>query len=87
MGFVPFSARDETLNLLLETILATVDAHSEATAASEPALTPILVQTWGENIGDPTITQVAVGETVILMAPPVLSILKHLIKVQGGATK
>ena len=29
----------------------------------------------------------AVGETVILMTPPFLSILKHLLKVEGGAVK
>ena len=32
-------------------------------------------------------SQVAVGETVILMAPPCLSLLKHLLKVEGGAIK
>ena len=31
--------------------------------------------------------QVAVGETVILMTPPCLSMLNHLAKVQGGAIR
>ena len=29
----------------------------------------------------------AVGETVILLTPPCLSLLKHLIKLQGGVIK
>ena len=34
-----------------------------------------------------TARRLAVGETVILTAPPVLSLLKRLMKVQGGAIK
>ena len=30
---------------------------------------------------------IAIGGTVILMHTPCLSLLKHLLKVQGGATK
>lgn len=49
-------ASDETLHLVLETLQAAIKTGHEASAAIEPIISPIILNTWASHVSDPFIS-------------------------------
>ncbi|RVW45481.1 Importin-9 [Vitis vinifera] len=49
-------ASDETLHLVLETLQAAIKTGDEASAAIEPIISPIILNTWASHVSDPFIS-------------------------------
>ncbi|KAM5567573.1 hypothetical protein ABKV19_015577 [Rosa sericea] len=49
-------ASDETLNLVLETLLAAIEAGYELSASIEPIISPVILNMWASHISDPFVS-------------------------------